>query len=158
MAEPIPPHHSHCLGCGDENPASLGPELAVEGERVPGSATLDRRHEGAPGFAHGGALATLLDDTLGSLLLVVGRPAVTGKLEVRYRSPAFLGRRFDVEAWVERISGRKLVFAGEIREDQTTIAEARALFIEVDREHFLQGAGELPEGWMDFGRDELLPW
>ena len=61
----IAAHHPHCLGCGDENPASLGLSFVLEGERVRSEFVLDRRHEGAPGFAHGGAVATALDDTLG---------------------------------------------------------------------------------------------
>jgi len=55
-----PPHQPHCLGCGDRNPASMGLRPRADGERVVRShVTLDQRHEGAPGFAHGGAVATV---------------------------------------------------------------------------------------------------
>jgi acyl-coenzyme A thioesterase PaaI-like protein len=146
MAEPraLPPHHAHCLGCGPENPASLGLKLAIDGERVRGEVTLDDRHQGAPGFAHGGAVATALDDTLGTLLLVLRQPGVTARLEINYRRPAFLHRRFELEAWVERVEGRKIEMAAEMREDGEVVADATALFIQVDREHFLQGADQLP--------------
>jgi acyl-coenzyme A thioesterase PaaI-like protein len=151
----IAAHHPHCLGCGDENPASLGLSFVLEGERVRSEFVLDRRHEGAPGFAHGGAVATALDDTLGTMLVALKRPAVTGRLEIDYRRPAFIGRRFKLEAWVESIDGRKIWLAGEMREDGEVIASARALFIEVDRAHFLQG-GPLPEDW--FGGGGQLPY
>ena len=140
----LPPHHANCLGCGPDNPCTLGLELAIDGERVRGAVTLDDRHQGAPGFAHGGAVATALDDTLGTLLLVVRHPGVTARLEVNYRRPAFLHRRFDLEAWVERVEGRKIEMAAEMREDGDVVADAAALFIRVDREHFLQGADQLP--------------
>jgi acyl-coenzyme A thioesterase PaaI-like protein len=139
----LPPHHPNCLGCGPDNPGTLGLRLAIAGERVTGEVTLDDRHQGAPGFAHGGAVATALDDTLGTLLVVVGKPAVTAKLEVNYRRPAFLGRRFTLEAWVEREEGRKVEMTAEMRDGADVVADARALFIQVDVEHFLQGGGSL---------------
>lgn len=76
----LPPHQPHCLGCGNQNPASLGLRLRRDGDRIRGELTLDRRHEGAPGFVHGGALSTALDDALGSVLMILERPAVTAGL------------------------------------------------------------------------------
>jgi acyl-coenzyme A thioesterase PaaI-like protein len=153
--EPLPPHQPNCLGCGDKNPGSMGLRMWADGERIRGEVTLDRRHEGAPGFAHGGAIATVLDDALGSLLMLLRKAAVTAKLEVNYRRPAFVGRRFEVESWVGRIEGRKLHLAGRITEDGETIADAHALFLTVEVEHFAEGAAELSAGERaDLG----LPW
>ena len=156
----LSPHQPNCLGCGEDNPGSMGLRLHADGERVRGTVTLDRRHEGAPGFAHGGAVATVLDDALGSVLTLLRLPAVTARLEVNYRRPAFLGRRFDVEAWVESREGRKLRMAVELREDGEVVADASSLFLEVDAEHFLQGARELAETEaLAADRRELrLPW
>lgn len=156
----LPPHQPHCLGCGDQNPASLGLRLRREGDRVRGDVTLDRRHEGAPGFAHGGAVSTVLDDALGSVLMILERPAVTARLEVNYRRPAFLGRRFEVEAWAEQADGRKLHLAGELRDGGEIVADARAVFVQVEITHFLRGAGELPVSWREHAeRTGLrLPW
>lgn len=161
--EALTPHHANCLGCGDDNPGSMGVRLRRDGDRVRGEVTLCERHEGAPGFAHGGALATILDDTLGSLLTLLRVPAVTAQLEVNYRRPAFLGRHFELEAWVESREGRKLRLAGEIREGGDVVADAVGLFVQVEVEHFLQGAPELPEHWREDGdgraaRDTQLPW
>lgn len=145
----LPPHQPHCLGCGPENPAGLGMRMRRDGERIRGDVTPDRRHEGAPGFVHGGAISTILDDALGSVLLILQRPAVTAKLEVNYRRPAFLGRRFEVEAWAERVDGRKLHLAGEMREQGALVADARGLFLEVEVEHFLAAGHKPPAGWRD---------
>jgi acyl-coenzyme A thioesterase PaaI-like protein len=156
--EPLAAHHPNCMGCGPENPGSLGLRFFVDGDRVRARMRLDERHEGAPGFAHGGAVATALDDTIGTLLVVLRRPAVTAKLEVDYRKPAFLHRDFELEAWCERIDGRKLHLAGAMREAQggsrekgrvsdlgEIVAESRALFLEVDLEHFARGGKDMPE-------------
>ncbi len=156
--ELITPHHPNCLGCGDQNPGSMGLVLARSGDRVRGEVTLTERHEDAPGFAHGGAVATILDDTLGSLLTLVRTPAVTAKLEVNYRRPALLGMRFEVEAWVDSYEDRKLWLAGEMRKDGEVAADAVGLFVRVDVEHFLQGADELPEHWRGPPGESGLPW
>lgn len=155
----LAPHQPHCLGCGDQNPASMGLRLRIDGDHVRGEVTLDRRHEGAPGFAHGGAVATILDDALGTTLVILKRPAVTAKLEIDYRQPAFLGRPFDVEAWVESVDGRKINLAGELRDGDAIIAQAHGLFLEVAIEHFLKGGQELPAGWRGRGEGAFqLPW
>lgn len=140
-------HHPNCMACGTENESGLGLRAWVDGERIRGEVTLGRRAEGAPGFVHGGALATVLDDAIGSLLIILRKPAVTAKLEVNYRRPAFIDRTYEVETWVDRIDGRKLHLAGEMREGGETVAEASALFLTVKVDHFLQGADEIPEAW-----------
>jgi acyl-coenzyme A thioesterase PaaI-like protein len=116
-----------------------------DGDRVRGSVELDRRHEGAPGYAHGGAVTTILDDALGMLLFILRRPAVTARIEVDFRRPALIGRPFDVEAWVDRVEGRKLWMAAVLRDAGEPIAEARSLFLEVDAEHFARGVKRLPD-------------
>jgi acyl-coenzyme A thioesterase PaaI-like protein len=153
-AEPLPPHHANCLGCGDENPAGIGMRMERDGERVRGSVTLDRRHEGAPGYAHGGAVSTILDDALGMLLFVLRRPAVTARLEVDFRRPAYLGRPFDVDAWVDEVDGRKLWMRAELREQGEVIAPARSLFLEVDPAHFARGVERSVQGEQGLG----FPW
>jgi acyl-coenzyme A thioesterase PaaI-like protein len=133
--------------------------LAIVGDRVTGTLTFDERHQGAPGFAHGGALATALDDALGTVLVVVGRPGVTARLEVDYRRPAFLDRAYSVEAWLEREDGRKITMSAELRDGAEVVAEARALFLQVDAEHFME-AGEVPEEWRKkwWRKDGKLPY
>lgn len=149
----VPAHQPHCLGCGPENPAGMGLRLRVEGEQVHGSVRFDRRQEGAPGFAHGGAVATVLDDALGTVLILIERPAVTANLNVDYRAPAFLDRDLTVEAWCEQIDGRKIRLAGRLLDDESVIAEARGLFIKVDVSHFRRGGRELPERWATWSGD-----
>lgn len=147
-SRPVEPHHANCLGCGPENPGTLGLRFHVEGERVHSTVRFDRRHEGAPGFVHGGAVATALDDTIGTLLMVLRRPAVTARLEVDYRRPLLVDQQFLVESWIERTDGRKLHLAGRITDEEgEVVAEATALFLEVDMAHFRLGGQEAPEHW-----------
>lgn len=125
--------------------------MRVDGERIVGNVRFDRRHEGSPGFAHGGAVATVLDDALGTVLVLVRRPGVTANLTIDFRAPAFLERDLVLEAWCEHLDGRKIRLAGVLRDGEQTIAEAKALFIEVPLDHFRSSGSELPERWAAWG-------
>ena len=107
-------------------------------------------------------MATVLDDALGSLLTLLEVPAVTAKLEVDCRRPAFLGRRFEVATWLESRAGRKLHLAGDMGEEGELVAGASGLFIQVEQAHFLRGASHLPSTWRLAARGEGgdidLPW
>ena len=142
----IASHHPHCIGCGSKNPGSIGLRFVGDGDRVRATCTFDERHQGAPGFVHGGSLATAIDDTVGTLLVLLRRPAVTAHLEIDYRAPAFLGREMALEAWADRIEGRKLHLAATLHDGDTLVAEGRALFLEVPLEHFAKG-GWIPDEW-----------
>jgi len=122
--------------------AGLGLRMRPDGEGVAGEVTFGERHQGAPGFAHGGAVATVLDDALGFVLMRIRRAAVTRRLEVDYERPCFVGRRYDITARCERADGRKLWLDSELREDGEVVARAHGLFICVDADHFLQGGNK----------------
>ncbi|HKP89659.1 MAG TPA: PaaI family thioesterase [Thermoleophilaceae bacterium] len=152
--EALPPHHANCMGCGPDNPAGVAMRMERDGDRVRGSVELDRRHEGAPGYAHGGAVTTILDDALGMLLFILRRPAVTARIEVDFRRPAYIGRPFEVEAWVDRVEGRKLWMAATLRDAGEVVAEARSLFLVVEPEHFARGV----EAARDADPSLRFPW
>lgn len=143
----IPPHQPNCFGCGPENAAGLGLNMHVDRSRVRADLVLDHRHEGAPGFAHGGVVASALDDLFGGVLVMLGRAAVTANLTVDYRAPALLGHRLRLTGWCARNDGRKLHLRGELHDAGTLVAEARALFISVDGDHFQRSGATMPEEW-----------
>lgn len=134
---PIPPHHDHCLGCGPRNPHGF--QLVVRSTQtgVHARQRFDDRHVGAPGIAHGGAVAAVLDDLFGFLLFKAGGPAVTRQLTVDYLAPLRLGVPYDFTAAIESLDGRKLHMSAAVSApDNTQVASASALFIMVDIEHF----------------------
>jgi acyl-coenzyme A thioesterase PaaI-like protein len=138
----LPPHHDQCLGCGPDNPH--GHHLAVyrRGKEVHAEHVFNQRHVGAPGIAHGGAVATVLDDLFGFLLYLTGAPAVTRQLEVRYDAPVLLGTSYELAARVVSEQGRKLFVEAEMREaGGPQVVAASALFLRVDVAHFEVGRG-----------------
>ena len=105
---------------------------------------FDERHVGAPGIAHGGAVATVLDDLFGFLLYLTGAPAVTRRLEIRYEAPVILGTTYQLAARVVSEEGRKLFVEAEMGEaGRPPVAFASALFLGVDITHFERSGLEI---------------
>ncbi|MRH90853.1 PaaI family thioesterase [Nocardia sp. SYP-A9097] len=134
---PLPAHHHGCFGCGPSNPAS--PRIVFErrGDTVRGTFTMDERHQGAPGVAHGGIVAAALDEASGSILMPLRQPAVTVKLDVNFRSPARLGRELVVTSQLSARKGRKLFIDSVLTDGETVIATGYAIFVEVPQQHFV---------------------
>ncbi|KAK4524468.1 hypothetical protein GAYE_SCF03G2369 [Galdieria yellowstonensis] len=88
------------------------------------------RVQGPPGYVHGGAIATLLDDCLGSAVFLSGSFAMTANLNINYRKPIPLNSVRTVEAFLEKQEGRKLYAKGCIYDkDGSVHAEASGLFV-----------------------------
>lgn len=136
----LPPHHDRCLGCGPDNPHGHRLVVHRRGEEVHAVHVFNESHVGAPGIAHGGAVATVLDDLFGFLLYFTGAPAVTRQLEMRYDAPVMLGTSYELAARVVGDEGRKLFVEAEMRAaDGPLVAYASALFLRVDIAHFERG-------------------
>jgi acyl-coenzyme A thioesterase PaaI-like protein len=140
----IPPHHDPaCWGCGD-NPHGIAlPTPRAEGAD-PYEATFrfDERHQGGPGIVHGGLVAAALDEACGLLATWYRFPTVTARIFVRFRRPVPINVDLAVAARVTGERGRRIHVDGELRGDVENLAEARAAFLHVPLEHFLQ----TPEG------------
>lgn len=137
----LPPHHLGCLGCGPDNPHGHHLLVRRSGEHVQSEHVFDERHMGAPGIAHGGAVATVLDDLYGFLLFVIRELAVTRSLEVEYLAPVRLGVTYALRAELVRREGRKLhVHATMIDASGRVIATSTALFMTVTVDHFSKAA------------------
>uniref|UniRef100_A0AAU2V2A1 Acyl-coenzyme A thioesterase THEM4 n=1 Tax=Streptomyces sp. NBC_00003 TaxID=2903608 RepID=A0AAU2V2A1_9ACTN len=134
-------HYGHCFGCGDGQPHGLHlAARAGEGVTVTAEFTVREAHQGAPGLAHGGVLATALDETLGSLNWLLRVIAVTGRLETDFARPVPVGTVLHLQAEVTAVAGRKIYSraTGRIGGPEGPVAvRAKALFIEVKVDHFI---------------------
>jgi acyl-coenzyme A thioesterase PaaI-like protein len=104
----------------------------VSGE-LHGRFFVKQDHQGPPGFAHGGVLASALDEAMS---LAVHREALayTAELELDLRAPAPVGTYVQVSARVERRDGRKHWAAAELQgEGGRLVGLARGLFVEPER-------------------------
>lgn len=139
----LPPHWPTCFGCGPEAEAGLRAVTRKVGEEVHCTYSFTARHEGAPGIAHGGAVAALVDDVCGGLLFVVREPAVTRKLEVEYLKPVLVGVTYELVARLDRREGRKLFITCEGKDESGTLVfRGGGLFLVVDLSHFDQATAQ----------------
>jgi uncharacterized protein (TIGR00369 family) len=115
-----------------------------EGRRkVFGVFRLDERYQGAPGIAHGGIVALILDEALSKVSKFSGVSAVTAELNVHFLRPVRIGEEIRVEASNERVEGNQLYHSGEIRDGMgRLLARAKGRFVAVNRERFLDSYKE----------------
>jgi acyl-coenzyme A thioesterase PaaI-like protein len=136
-----------CFACGARNAQGLGLVFHRADGAIVTTFTGDARHQGFPGFVHGGIIATLLDETLERLGVLEGRWLMTGRLELRYRRAAPVGLPLRVEARTTSTRGRVLVATGVIflADDATAvIAEATGTFLPLPAEVAAQVAASYP--------------
>ena len=117
---------------GERNP--LAPPIRVRTEKNPiiGELEINRCREGPEGRVHGGFLAGLFDDVLsGAVRLAGGGPAVTGKLEIRYREATPIDQELRFEARLENSTGKRIKAKAVCLVNGVVTAEAEALFIRI---------------------------
>lgn len=140
--QPMASHYRLCFGCGPDHPTGLHIRVeAGEGLSVVGRFTVTHDHQGAPGLAHGGVLSLAFDEVLGYLTVLIGRPAVTARLQTSFTRPVPVGSTLYIAAHVTGMSRRKLYTMAEGRLNAPTGpigASASALFVTVPLEHFVQ--------------------
>jgi len=132
------------LSYGDMSPLRglrnpLAPPMQIErGTRADGTpcmigrAVLSRAYEGPPHGVHGGFVAALFDEILGSAIGLAPPPGVTATLEVRYRHVTPLEQELRFEAWVAQDRGRRIVAQATCSAGETQTASAKGLFVRVD--------------------------
>jgi acyl-coenzyme A thioesterase PaaI-like protein len=128
-----------CIVTGKANPMGMAAEVVRDGEDALMRTTIGPAFEGAPGRAHGGAVAALFDEVMGFVLSIHATPAYTGRLSVSYRAATPLGVELELRARLRSRHGRKLRIDAEARHGKALIAEAEGLFVAVDPARFASG-------------------
>jgi acyl-coenzyme A thioesterase PaaI-like protein len=120
---------------GPRNPVAPPAVFRAIGEaptaRVEGTVTFPPVMVGAPGLAHGGMVALLLDELLGITNVVNGMGAMTGTLTVRYRVPTPAGRPLTLHGELVGTERRKVFVRGDLRDGDVVTAEADGIFVSV---------------------------
>lgn len=96
---------------------------------VIGRAVFTDLYEGPPAHVHGGFIAAAFDEVLGMAQSLTGRPGMTGRLTVTYRSPTPLRAEIVYRGWVDRVEGRKIFTVGTSHVGDTLCSEAEGLFL-----------------------------
>jgi uncharacterized protein (TIGR00369 family) len=126
---------NRCFGCGERNRTGLRLKFYVNEEHViVCRVRLARRFEGPPGHAHGGVIATLLDEAMSKANRQFGVLAMTRQMEVEYLKPVRLGAQLMLTGRHVSAEGRKHQCEAELaNEAGEVLARGKALFVAVDR-------------------------
>lgn len=120
-----------CFACGRNNPVGLGMRVGFEDGAAVCRIALPAHYQGWPGIAHGGVVATLLDEIMAHALIKSGSHGVTTGMEIAYKAPLMLGREVVVLGRVVELKSRLAVTHGEVRQadGDVLLAQATARFL-----------------------------
>jgi len=124
------PEDGGCFGCSPSNPAGMQLRFRRDGPRVVARYRIPERFHGAPGIAHGGIVATILDEiSCAAAVFVADRFVVTGELVVRYEKPVPVERTLEIDAEiVVTTHPRYAEIAARIRDGDTVLARSSGKF------------------------------
>ncbi len=89
--------------------------------------------EGPPGHAHGGSVASALDEARGGAAWHAGHKVVAARIAVDFREMVPIGIETTIEARIEQVDGRKIRTTGRLLgPGGELLAEGQGLFIVLD--------------------------
>lgn len=136
---------NHCFACGKDNPAGMHLRFFFdEGHhRAWCRFKLPRKYQGPPGHAHGGIIATILDEAMGKVNKLRSVIALTSSMQIEYLKPVPLGKQLLVEGTEQNIDGRRHMNAAEIRNEAgEVLARSTGVFIAFDPERMKEKFGQ----------------
>ena len=126
---------NYCFACGKNNPEGMHLRFSYDEEkkRFISRFRLGRRYTGPPGHAHGGVIATILDEAMGKVNKIHNVVALTSEISVQYLKPVPLNKPLRVEARSVSVRGRRHINAAEIiNQHGEVLARSRGTFIAID--------------------------
>lgn len=109
-----------------------------EDRRLFGRVWFGPHAEGPPHHAHGGSVAAVLDHCMGISCWVAGHPVVAASITINFHHSVPLRLVTLVEAWVEKVDGRKITCAGKIHHpgEDHAFSTSSGLFIAQPMDRF----------------------
>ena len=129
------PSKNHCFACGNANRYGMKLKFYRDEElrRTICHFKLSRRYEGPPRHAHGGIIATILDEAMGKVNKFRNVVALTKKMEGEYLKPVPLYTKLTVIGREHEVVGRQHINVAEIsNEGGQVLARSTGTFIAVD--------------------------
>ena len=126
---------NYCFACGKNNADGMRLKFAYDEERdcFLCRFRLRKRFTGPPGHAHGGIIATILDEAMGKVNRLREVVALTSQITVDYLRPVPLNRPLRVESHEISVRGRRHIHMAEILNDKNEVlARSRGTFIAID--------------------------
>jgi len=123
------PHN--CFACGTLNTGGLHLDLHVDGERCWTDLEIPERFQGWDEIAHGGIVATILDEVMAWSLVDADSWGLTARLSVAFKRPVPLGQPIHVEGWITESRRRVITTAGRMVAGGSgeVLATAEAIYV-----------------------------
>jgi len=120
-------HHDNCMGCGAQNNYSFHIPSTFDAQKgeVEFTYQFRREHEGAPGYAHGGGIAVLLDEAQGVLCHHLGHFVMTDGFSIKYHKATPLYRDLKVKAWLTSARSKRLYSKARVELDGEVLVESK---------------------------------
>uniref|UniRef100_A0A8D2AML1 Thioesterase superfamily member 5 n=1 Tax=Sciurus vulgaris TaxID=55149 RepID=A0A8D2AML1_SCIVU len=92
--------------------------------------------EGAPGFAHGGSLAAIMDETFSKTAYLAGEGLFTLSLNISFKNLIPIGSLAVLNVQVEKIEDQKMYISciTQSRDQQTVYAKSSGVFLQMQLE------------------------
>jgi acyl-coenzyme A thioesterase PaaI-like protein len=122
---------------GSANP--LAPPVKIENEEVKravGIVTFPATYGLGSGSVRNGFLAATMDEVLGAILTRMGRPPMTGILDLRFHSPCPVEKEVRIEGWAKRVSGQIVFTEASVTVEGRAVADGDAVFFVVGEETY----------------------
>jgi uncharacterized protein (TIGR00369 family) len=126
---------NRCFACGPDNAEGMHLNFRLDeaGRRSYCKFRLTKKYQGPPGHAHGGIIATILDEAMGKVNKLRSVIALTKQMEVEYLKPVPLVAPLVAEGRERSVRGRKHINVAEIRDAKNQVlARGRGVFIAID--------------------------
>ena len=126
---------NYCFACGKNNPEGMRLNFTYDEDRdcFVCRFRLGKRYTGPPGHAHGGIIATILDEAMGKVNKLRHVVALTSEITVKYLRPVPLNKSLRVESSEVSVKGRRHINQAEILNQKgEVLASSRGLFIAID--------------------------
>jgi len=124
-----------CFACGKNNPDGMRLRFTYDEDRdrFVCRFRLSKRYTGPPGHAHGGIIATILDEAMGKVNKLRHVVALTSNITVDYLKPVPLNKPLRVESREVSVQGRYHTNSAEIlNQKNEVLARSKGLFIAID--------------------------
>jgi acyl-coenzyme A thioesterase PaaI-like protein len=124
----------HCFACGTLNEHGLHLDMHLEPGRSWVELALDDRFQGWDEIAHGGIVATILDEVMAWSLAATDNWGLTARMSVDFKRPIRLGEPIRGEGWITSSRRRIHETAARIVDASTgeVLATATGTYVAAD--------------------------
>lgn len=129
------PLQNNCFACGKDNSQGLQLKFYFDEDahRAFCRFKLAESYQGPPGHAHGGIIATILDEAMGKVNKLRSVVALTRSMHVEYLKPVPLGQQLTVIGREQQVAGREHTNVAEITNRKgEVLARSSGTFVAVD--------------------------